>query len=365
MQEGGERGARFEYPLALHQGHSDHRMSANRPRSQPVALTDERRLTILGTGREVAMDVFRAHVRDGLSSTPKRLSCEFLYDQQGSLLFEEICRLPEYYLTRCEEALLREHAAVIVDELPPDVSLVELGSGSATKTRILIDELLRRHGRLLYAPIDISRTMLERSSRALLAERPGLEVLGLATEYHAGLHELRSSLAGPRLVLFLGSNVGNFPRADAAAFLARVRDDLSEDDRLLVGIDLRKDRGTLERAYDDSSGVTARFMLNLLARIDRELGGHFDVATFRHRAEYREDEGRVVLELESLRDQTVRIDALATEFDFAAGERIHVEDSYKYSLREIEALAQAAGFEVERQWLDAGPRFSLSRLIPR
>jgi len=320
----------------------------------------------VGTGREVVLEDFAAAVRDGLGADEgsKALSCAWLYDREGSLLFERICALPEYYPTRCEEQILRTHTDAILSGLAPDTDLVELGSGSAVKTRVLIEALLARRGRLLYAPIDISRSMLEASSRELLADYPGLRVLGVAADYRDGLHELRARLAGPRLVLWLGSTVGNLERAEAARFLTEVRVDLDSRDRLLLGVDLRKDRGTLERAYDDAQGVTARFNKNLLARINRELGGRFDLDAFAHVASYDEELGRVEMHLESLREQVVRIEALGLDVRFAAGERIHTESSHKYSRREIEELCRSAGYTLEEQWLDAGGRFSLNRLRP-
>lgn len=323
------------------------------------------RLTLIGTQADDRLDHFSEDVRAGLTAEPKRLSCAFLYDEEGSEIFEEICELPEYYLTRAETEILRDQAEDILDEAPDDLTLVELGSGSSTKTRILIDAYLKRHARLHYVPIDISREMLEQSAEGLLADFPGLRVTGLAAEYQAGLHALSEVAPGPKLVLWLGSNVGNFERQDAAAFLREVRKDLATTDRLLMGIDLRKDRGTLERAYDDAQGVTARFNLNLLRRINDELGGDFDLKAFRHRATYDEQAGRVEIYIDSLRDQRVRIDELDLDVRFAAGESMHTENSHKYSLREIDALADAAGFDVNGRWFDPAERYSMNRLVPR
>jgi dimethylhistidine N-methyltransferase len=215
-----------------------------------------------------------------------------------------------------------------------------------------------------YVPIDISRAMLAESSHALVDEYPRIDVTAVAAEYRAGLRWL-SGQREPKLVLWLGSNVGNFDRDEAAAFFADVRATLAPDDRFLVGVDLRKDRATLEAAYDDAAGVTARFNANLLRRINRELGGRFDVDAFAHRARWNEGLGRVELELVSRRLQSVRIDALALEVAFFAGEAIYTESSYKYSFAEIDALARACGFAVEQRWLDDARRFSLNLLAPR
>lgn len=324
------------------------------------------RLTWIETAPQGQAPGFAASVLEGLTSRPRWLSCRWLYDEHGSRLFEAICEQPEYYPTRAELSILRERAAEIVSVLPRGGHLVELGSGSAFKTRVLIEALIARDGALRYVPVDISRSMLEASSRELLASYPELEVLGVAAEYGDGLCELRRRVAhAPKLVLWLGSNVGNFERPEAAAFLAELRGGLDARDRLLLGVDLRKDKDVLERAYDDAAGVTAAFDLNLLARINRELGGGFDLATFRHRARYDEREGRVEMHLESLRDLRVPIAALGLELDFRAGETIHTENSYKYSLGEIDALAAAGGFEVESRWYDAERRFSLQTLRPR
>jgi L-histidine Nalpha-methyltransferase len=321
-----------------------------------------------GALRRIAADAdeqraaFACDVEAGLTALPKRLSCRYFYDHLGSLLFEEICALPEYYLTRTESEILRERAGEIAARFPHAISLVELGSGSATKTRLLIEAFRHGHSALRYVPVDISPSILEESALALLADYPGLEIVTVAAEYHEGLRQLRAESDRPKLILWLGSNVGNFHRPEAASFLRRVRETMTDADRLLIGIDLRKERPVLERAYDDPGGVTARFNLNLLARINRELGGGFDLTAFRHRAEYNEVMGRVEIYLDSLRAQCVRIAALDLEVAFAEGEPIHTENSYKYSQAEILQLAAAAGLRLEAQWLDAARRFSVNLL---
>jgi len=329
-----------------------------------VSIESSEGLEILGLGRSTTVEDFAAAVGAGLTSVPKRLDCAWLYDERGSELFEAICELPEYYATRAEREILETHARDILDCAPPDLTLVELGSGSSVKTRVLIEELLRQRGRLQYVPIDISRSILESSSRALLEDHAGLEIHGLAMEYQDALHQLRRLFPGPKLVLWLGSTVGNLARPEASVFLRGVRDDLEPGDRFLMGIDLRKDPGALERAYDDAQGVTARFNLNLLARINRELGGHFDLDAFTHEARYDRELGRIEMHLVSQRDQRVTIDGLDLVVDFAERETIHTENSHKYSRREIDELVSAAGFELNGQWLDREERFSLNRLVP-
>lgn len=319
------------------------------------------RFKLIATPTDSQRAAFARDVRQGLLARPKRLSCRFFYDGEGSRLFEQICALPEYYLTRAESEILREHAPSVAETLDTPVTLIELGSGSALKTRRIIEVLLQRQKTLHYIPIDIGQNALEDSACRLRGEYPRLQVTALVAEYQDGLRRLPPG-QGPRLFLWLGSSVGNLHRPDAAAFLREVRRSMTAADRLLVGVDLRKDRRILEAAYDDSQDVTARFNLNLLQRINRELGGHFDLDAFRHRAVYEEQIGRIEIYLDSLRDQRVRIDRLELEIPFTAGETIHTENSYKYSFAEIDDLAAAAGLCVQEQWLDHHRLFSANLL---
>ncbi len=301
----------------------------------------------------------------GLSAVPKQIPCRFLYDEEGSRLFEEICDLPEYYLTRAERQILEARADELAARFQTPITLAELGSGSSAKTRLLIEAFLRRHGRLRYLPVDISRSILEASAQELLESYGGLQIRAIAGEYAEGLRHVREETERPKLVVWLGSTVGNLDRSEAAGFLKTVGQSLAPADRLLVGIDLRKDPDVLEAAYDDSRGVTARFSLNLLERVNRELGGHFDLKQFRHRAVYHEPEGRVAIDLVSSCEQSVQVDEIGLECELAEGEAIHIEDSFKYSREEIEALTAAADLCVEVCWLDPGERFSLNVLAPR
>jgi len=314
---------------------------------------------VVAADERVDRDGFARAVRKGLSRRPRQLPCRFFYDRAGSLLFEEICTLDEYYLPRAEAEILSRYGADIVGAMAPGSVLVELGSGSAQKTRLVIAALLARQRRLRYVPIDVSGSMLEESAAALSSDFPGIDVIGVAGEYTEGLQQLDLACGSdaPRLVLWLGSNIGNFRPTEAADFLAAVRARLRPGDRMLVGADLRKDRKTLERAYDDAAGVTARFNKNILARINRELDGEFDLDTFRHRAVWVEDAGRIEMHLDSVRVQDVRVGALGRSFAFAAGEPIHTEDSYKWSPPELEALLDAAGLRLERMYMDDARRF--------
>jgi len=328
-------------------------------------LHEEPRLRVVGEPTTDTTEAFAEDVRSGLTATPKRLSSRFLYDAEGSRLFEEICSQPEYYPTRVEASILRERAHEIYGFFEssgerPD--LVELGSGSAEKTRLLLEAGLDRHGSLVYRPIDISPTALEESAHGLIAEMSALEVDAIAGDYMYGLEALEET-GRPRLVLWLGSSIGNFDRDEALTFLSALRERLGPTDAILLGIDLRKEKDVLEAAYNDRARVTERFEKNLLTRINRELAADFDLTSFRYRAVWEEEIGRVAMFLYSMREQTVRIAELDLEVAFAAGESIHIESAHKYSLAEIDALAAGAGCEVTRRWLDAEERFSLSLLV--
>ena len=326
--------------------------------------TPRPRYRLSETPVELGAADFSAAVATGLSLPKKSLPCRFLYDARGSRLFEAICAVPEYYLTRAEHEILVARADAIAARFDEAPTLAELGSGSARKTRLLIEAFLSRHAALRYVPIDISRSALAASADDLLAHYPGLEVHAIASEYHEGIRLLRAMTPGPKLVAWLGSNVGNFERSEAAGFLRRVRLALAAGDRLLLGVDLRKPRAILEAAYDDAQGVTARFTRNLLVRIDRELGGRFGPDSFAHRARWCEDEGKIEIHLVSRRAQRIAITALGLEIDFARDEAIHVEDSFKYSPAELDELLKAASLHCEERWLDTQARFTLALCAP-
>lgn len=301
---------------------------------------------------------FAADVRAGLSAHPKHLVPKYFYDALGSHLFESISYLPEYYLTRAETDILARFAPIIAAQLADEITLVELGSGSSVKTRYLIEALLERQGRLHYQPIDISTSMLNASSIALLNEYPGLRITAIAGDYTCGLNLVERKADERVLVLFLGSNIGNYEPEEAIALLKDVRGWIQRDDALLIGVDLKKSVAVLEAAYNDALGVTAAFNRNLLLRVNRELGGDFDLTRFAHRAIYDKDEGRIEMYLESCGAQKVAIHAIDLIADFAAGETIHTENSYKYNRQELVALAAETGFRVAHSWFDERAQFS-------
>ncbi len=301
---------------------------------------------------------FCADVLHGLGAPAKELPCKYFYDEAGSQLFERITELEEYYPTRTELSIMNRHVAEMAGLLGPRCLLVEYGSGSSTKTRLLLDHLRRPAG---YVPIDVSGEHLRRSAQSIADEYPGLEVLPLCADFTRPL-ELPVPRRQParRVVTFPGSTIGNFTPDEAVALLRRTAALCGRGGGLLLGADLRKDRRVLEAAYNDRRGVTAAFNRNLLVRINRELGADFAVDRFAHRAFYNAAEGRIEIHLVSRRDQRVHVgDA---EFAFAAGESIRTEYSYKYRLRDLDDLGAAAGFEVERFWTDEREYFSVHYL---
>jgi dimethylhistidine N-methyltransferase len=316
------------------------------------------RLVIHQTASTQGDGNFAEDVRAGLSSRQKSLKPKYFYDALGSQLFEAICLLPEYYLTRAEAEIFERRSAEIIAQLPPPISLVELGSGSSVKTRYLIEAALSRQRELLYQPIDISETILERSAEKLLKDYPGLRIAGQVCDYTRSFAIAERRDKEKILVLFLGSNVGNYTPDEARALLGQFRRALRPGDGLLLGADLKKSAAILEPAYDDALGVTAAFNLNLLLRINRELGGDFDPARFRHRAVFNEEQSRVEIHLVSLAEQKVNIRSLGLQVEFQAGETVHTENSYKYDLAQLASLAEAAGFNPAKTWFDAEERFS-------
>ncbi len=302
---------------------------------------------------------FAQDVRIGLGKFPKALPCLYFYDRVGSRLFERICRQPEYYCTRAEAEILKTHARDIASICRRSSRIVELGSGNSEKTRILLETFVGSDIQTTYFPIDISRGVLEESAAGLKEACPPLEVRPIAARYEDGLSMLESG-DGNILLLWLGSSIGNFEPASAKTFIARLQKRLSAGDHFLLGVDLVKKPEVLEAAYNDRSGATAAFNLNLLTRINRELGGHFRLERFRHHAIFNSEERRIEMYLVSICEQEVRIDALDLTVPFAEGERVHTENSYKYVPEEISALGGHKGMRLIRQWFDARKQFSLN-----
>jgi len=305
---------------------------------------------------------FADDVRAGLGTSRKRLSPRYFYDDLGSALFEAITFLPEYYLTRAETEILERHAGEMLDAAGVPLELVEFGSGSARKTRILIGAALARQARVDYHPIDISSSALIDSSAALVAEYEGLHVTAYATDYFELLESARLRTSKRVLALFMGSNVGNYEPHEADKLLRAMSASFKPGDGLLLGTDLKKTAGILEAAYGDPTGVTAAFNKNLLGRINRELGGHFDLDAFDHIAHYDLLRGSVDSFLAARHQQTVTIDALDMVVHFDAAERIHTESSYKFDAGDVARMAARSGFRVAGRWTDELERFAVSLL---
>ncbi len=294
----------------------------------------------------IAEDVLR-----GLSMRPRRLPPKLFYDAAGSRLFDQITETPEYYPTRTERAILTEFAGEMVRQAGKNLTLVELGAGSASKTQLLIKALLRSQLRGEFYPVDVSSSALQDALATLNGHFPRLRVTPVVADYTHHLPDL-SSIVGRKLVLFLGSTIGNFEPEEAEAFLRNIRRSLQPGDALLIGFDLIKDAAVLNAAYNDAAGVTAGFNKNMLVRINRELGGSFDVDAFEHVAFWNRRKSRIEMHLESIYEQTVWIQDLGRGFHFDRGERIHTENSYKFNPASIGRLLRRSGFKLEKRWTD-------------
>lgn len=298
-------------------------------------------------------------VRAGLASTPKRLPPWLFYDEAGSRLFDEITDLPEYYLTRTERGILARHGDEMIATAAsagtvrrPQLRIAELGAGSAEKTRILLRAAVALQGEVLYEPVDVSVTALLAAQARIEREIPAVRVRPLAMDYTNGFAFVPTAPDERRLVLYIGSSIGNFEPEEAAHLLAKVRAQLHSGDSLLLGVDLVKDERTLVAAYDDAAGTTAAFNKNMLVRLNRDLCADFDPAAFAHRAVWNPALSRMEMHLESRRAQRVRLAALNFDADFDRGETIHTESSYKYRPGEAEAVLDGAGFAPAGSWTD-------------
>ncbi len=300
----------------------------------------------------------RREVMAGLRKPQKCISPKYFYDRRGSQLFDRICELDEYYPTRTELAIMEDHVEDMARLLGPGCLLIEYGSGSSLKTRILLDHL---EAPAAYVPVDISRTHLLETAEAVNADYPALDLLPVCADFTQPFDLPAPAAEGiRRVVYFPGSTIGNLSPDGAAALLADSAALVGDGGGLLIGVDLKKDPAVLERAYNDAQGVTASFNKNLLRRLNRELDADFDLDTFRHKAIYNVAQGRIEMHLLSDRHQTVRVDG--EEISFAAGETIHTEDSHKFALDEFAALARPAGWTVRRVWTDSDKLFSVQYL---
>ncbi|MDI3253673.1 MAG: L-histidine N(alpha)-methyltransferase [Bacillota bacterium] len=295
-----------------------------------------------------------AEVFAGLTASPKRLSPWLFYDERGSGLFEQITALPEYYLTRTERSILETHADAMVSAASGcgRISIMELGAGTATKTGLILQAAVRRQNTVTYYPIDVSETPLLQARDRLEADIPGVSVLPRIADYTRELARVETS-GERRLVLYIGSSVGNFEPLEALGLLQSLRETLTAGDKLLLGVDMVKDVSLLLAAYDDSAGVTAAFNKNVLVRINQELGANFDINLFQHRAVWNENHSRIEMHLVSLVAQQVQIPALGLKLFFEPGESIHTENSYKFHDEDVIEMLERSGFHLSDHWTDS------------
>ncbi|NBC27299.1 MAG: L-histidine N(alpha)-methyltransferase [Bacteroidetes bacterium] len=305
------------------------------------------------TGVKEEVSILYQDVIKGLQTDQKYLPSKYFYDDRGSDLFEQICELEEYYPTDCEMEIMRDYINEISDWVGPGVQLIELGSGSSTKTRLLLDHC---QNLAMYVPVDISGSFLKEIAKSLNHDYPELDIHPVAADYTTPFDVPDSDNVEKRVVYYPGSTIGNFTRKRAASFMNAIGENLSPGDGLLIGVDLKKEVGVLEAAYNDSKGVTAEFNKNILTRLNRELDSDFDVEQFQHRAFYNSKKGRIEMHLESLADQSVKINGDLVSFK--KGETIHTENSHKYSVEEFEEIA-GDYFERRKTWTDKRDYFSV------
>ncbi|MGZ5509214.1 MAG: L-histidine N(alpha)-methyltransferase [Nitrososphaeraceae archaeon] len=322
--------------------------------------------------KTIVREDFAKEVKNGLERKKKKLNPKFFYDKRGSELFEQICVQPEYYLTLTEYKIIIENINSLLKYYDSkDICIVELGSGSSKKTKILLNYFLKKQdGNLHYFPIDISQEMLYKSSLKLQSDLPKIINHPIASDYFEGIRTVtkfigsQKNIPNKKLILFLGSSLGNFEPKDAIIFLRNIREIIDKEDALLVGFDLQKKKNILEAAYNDGEGITAKFNLNILERINKELDGEFDLENFGHLAYYNQVKNRIEMHLISKVKQKVKVNKLNRVFDFEKGETILTENSYKYSLKSIEQLARKSNLRVERNYLDKNEWFNLALLTP-
>jgi L-histidine Nalpha-methyltransferase len=301
---------------------------------------------------------FAHEISRGLDQKQKSISPKFFYDLKGSELFEKICNLPEYYLTRTETKILKNLGEGLKEFLPEKIRLVELGSGSAVKTRLLLDVLSGIQDKTEYFPIDISE-ILEESSQKLLDDYKNLSITGVIDTYEGGLEFIEEFDDKPNLIAFLGSSFGNFTPEFGFAFLQKLASIMKKSDLFFIGLDLVKEKQVLENAYDDSQGVTSEFNLNVLARINDELNADFDLSKFSHHATYNEEKQRVEMYLRSEENQRIEIKKADLSFDLQKDELIHTEHSHKYSVSQIEVMMRKAGLKLDKVWQDKSKPYAV------
>ncbi len=304
---------------------------------------------------------FAKDVKTGLGKVPKSVPSKYFYDEEGDRIFQQIMEMPEYYLTRCEFEILEKQTKNILeaaDTFQEPFNLVEFGAGDGFKTKLLLNYLVENNADFTYHPVDISASILQELKKDLDESIPSLKVDMLNMDYFAALHAMKNLNERRTVILFLGSNIGNFHYHEAADFLRKLANESKEGDMLLLGIDLKKDQKVIVDAYNDPQGITAAFNLNLLTRMNRELGADFRIEDFSHYTFYEKETGEVLSFLKSLKEQKVSVSSIDREFQFGKDEMIHTEISKKYSLKELETIAEQQDFEVINHFLDSKQYFT-------
>ena len=317
------------------------------------------RLNYFKPNSKVETNSFADEISEGLNQNSKFIQPKFFYDSIGSRLFEKICSLPEYYPTRTEISILKKLQSDLPNFLDGDFRLIELGSGSSTKTRLILDILSKNQSKLEYFPIDISEILTE-SSELLLKDYPKLKITGIIDTYEGGLEFLKDYDSKNNLIIFLGSSYGNFSPDDGLDFLIKINSMMKSNDLFLIGLDLVKDKNILESAYNDSQNITAEFNLNVLNRINNELDANFVLENFRHYSIYNDQKQRIEMYVESLLNQTVTIGKSSDQIYLKKNELIHTEFSHKFQIHQIENLLKQSGFNLIKIWLDDKQHYSLS-----
>jgi len=324
------------------------------------------RLLIHNSEHFIINNEFVKDVEKGLADKQKHISPKFFYDKKGSKLFEEICDQPEYYLNRSESLILKRSVDEIMNKLgEKQISIIELGNGNSLKTRILLKPILANLRKVCYFPIDVSLKTLKKSLKDLSKEYVNLEIFGICSDYVSGLTKIndfmkmKNNIPKNKLIIFLGSSIGNFHPKEAKNFLYSLKRYIRQEDALLIGIDLEKDKRILDKAYNDKKGLTAKFNLNILSRINRELDGEFKLSSFEHKSFYNIHKHRIEMHLESKLDQEVRVGATKKTFHFKKGETIHTENSYKYSQNNLNELVKNAGLEMIQSFTDRKKQYTL------
>ena len=321
-------------------------------------VTLEENLRYFKSNNTENQKTFVNEIASSLKNNPKSINPKYFYNDIGSKLFDKICNLPEYYPYQCESSILKKIATNLIPHLSNNVRLVELGSGSSTKTRLLINALFKNQERIEYFPIDISDVLID-SAKNLCIDYKNLKVTGIIDTYENGLDFIENYDDKPNLITFLGSSFGNFDEKDGDIFLRKIHNLMKSSDYFLLGLDMKKNHDVLFKAYNDTKGLTAKFNLNILERINKELDADFEISQFAHKASYNESKGRIEMYLRSLSDQTITIKKAGMTIQLSENELIHTENSHKFTMSQIDSIFEKVGLDIVQIWFDTKKYFCL------